>query len=96
MTRSIHRHEIPADRQWHNQELTGAVLHVATRTPYTVEIWARASDEGLRCTHSYRVFGTGEPLPDDCQYVGTAITPGGQFVWHLMMKHQPLPAAPDA
>lgn len=82
MTSTIYRYEIPVDDQWHPLPLSGAIVHVASRDPYAVELWAL--DGGPTVTRGFRVFGTGQPLPDDVQHVGTAIPPGGRLVWHLM------------
>jgi hypothetical protein len=83
MRSSIYRYEIPVDDHWHPLQLSGAILHVASRNPRVVELWAVESG-GLTKTRGFRVFGTGQPLPDNVQYIGTAIPPGGQLVWHLM------------
>lgn len=81
---AIYRYEVPVDDQWHELQLSGAVLHVDCRDPRVVELWALSSG-GPTVTHNFRVYGTGQPLPDRLTcHVGTAITPGGQLVWHLM------------
>jgi hypothetical protein len=80
--RAIHRHEVPVDDQWHTLALTGDVLHVATRNSHIVEIWTSHGDKTAE--RSFRVFATGQPLPDELNYIGTAIAPGGHLVWHLM------------
>lgn len=86
--RTIHRHEIPADGEWHDLQLNGAILHVDARTPYTVEVWALES-RGPNLTRTFCVMGTGQTMPDDGEHIGTAIIPGGQFVWHLLERCSP-------
>jgi len=83
VTEAIYRYEIPVDDRWHPLQLSGEVLHVDCRTMHAVEVWARHTD-GPTVTRSFRVYGTGQPLLDGLAYIGTAIVPGGQLVWHLM------------
>jgi hypothetical protein len=88
MTRRILRYEIPVDGRWHQvTRPRGPIVHVAARTPHTVEMWALAGadDPPLTLTCSYRVFGTGEDLPDEAaRHIGTALAAEGRLVWHLM------------
>jgi hypothetical protein len=80
---AIYRYEVPVDGQWHDLELTGTVLHVASRQPDAVEIWALQGCDAPT-GHRYQVFGTGQPLPETAMaHVGTALAPGG-LVWHLI------------
>lgn len=76
------RHEVPVDDRWHALQLSGPIVHVATRNPRVVEVWAIDTGEASSL-RGFRAFGTGQPLPPDVAHVGTAITPGGQLVWHL-------------
>jgi hypothetical protein len=87
MPLAIHRYEIPVDDQWHTISLSGDVLHIAARRSDTVELWA-FSDGSAGATCAFRVFGTGQPLPDDSalHYRGTALAPHG-LVWHLFDRH---------
>jgi hypothetical protein len=78
---AIWRYSVPIDDQWHEVHLSGAVLHVATRTVDAVDFWALNSG-GPQVSRRFRVFGTGHPLPVGVRHVGTA--PTGPFVWHLM------------
>lgn len=49
-----------------------------------IEIWAQVDDTQPTERREFRVVGTGNPMPDDCDtFIGTVITHGGQFVWHL-------------
>lgn len=87
MTRAIFRTEILVDDAWHDIALTGPMVHVAARTPYTVEIWHIADDAQPSTFHSLRVFGTGQDLPEEASsYLGAAVVPGGRLVWHLMER----------
>jgi hypothetical protein len=83
--RSILRCSIPIDDQWHTLTLTGLIVHVATRGEDYVEIWFIEDPDGTPEVRAFRVVGTGHPLePALTRHVGTAITPSGRFVWHLM------------
>lgn len=79
---AVYRHGVPVDGRWHTVGLTGPVVHVGCRQPELVELWALAGAAPMR-PRTFRVFGTGHPLPDDVAFVGTAIVPGGELVWHL-------------
>ncbi|MFD9564360.1 hypothetical protein [Streptomyces sp. NPDC059994] len=83
MSSAIYRYEIPVDDQWHAVQLSGDVIHVACRNPRAVELWGIHTD-GPSATRGFRVFGTGQPLPGKVRHVGTAPTPDGQLVWHLL------------
>jgi hypothetical protein len=83
--KTVFRQLIPVDDQWHTLELSGPIIHVAARREDAVEFWFiddPAADPEMR---AFRVVGTGQPLaPALAHHVGTAITPSGQLVWHLM------------
>jgi hypothetical protein len=83
MMRAIHRLAIPVDDQWHTIALHGPIVHVATREHRHVEIWF-IDNVGLPGEErTFRVYGTGQPDLKGT-HVGTAITPDGALVWHLM------------
>lgn len=83
MPDAIYRYEVPVDDRWHPLQLSGRIVHVDCRNPRAVEVWALHTDCSP-LTRSFRVYGTGHPLPPDVQHRGTAIAPGAQLVWHLM------------
>lgn len=87
MPLTIYRYEVPVDDQWHELRLSGDLLHIAARKADTVELWA-FSDGSPGATRAFRVFGTGQPLPDDATigYQGTTLAPSG-LVWHLFDRH---------
>jgi len=83
---AIHRYEVPVDDRAHVIALRGSIVHVWCRDPEVVEFWAFDDASVPKDSRSFRVFGTGQPLPQGqlgARYVGTAITPGGALVWHL-------------
>ncbi len=80
---AIHRFEIPVDGRWHRIGLNCDPLSVGCRVFNVVEFWAVES--GLNpAVRAFRIVGTGESMPDHCRYWGTAVTPDGQLVWHLV------------
>jgi poly(3-hydroxybutyrate) depolymerase len=82
MTGQIFRYEVPVDDRWHEISGCGTPLHVDCRDPRVVEFWAWHRDDVP--ASSFRVYGTGHPIPDGTKYRGTVIAPGGQLVWHLI------------
>jgi hypothetical protein len=82
---AVYRYVIDVDDRWHTFDLSGAVLHVGTRRPDQVEFWALHSG-GPTVEREFRVYGTGQPLDDDCRYVGTTFAATSALVWHLMER----------
>lgn len=84
---TIHRYSVPVDDAWHTIQTGGPIVHIAARTINAVEFWAHWG--GVRQDRTFRVFGTGQPLPEEdaytrAVYIGTALTePNGRLVWHL-------------
>lgn len=87
MSARILRYEVPVDDHWHTLTLPGPIVHIATRRPEVVEVWA--TDDGVGSQElDLIVVGTGQPYPagGDVCHRGTAIVPGGALVWHLMQR----------
>jgi len=87
---AVYRYEVPVDDTWHSITMhgkmsTNPILHVASRSPDTVEFWAEYRNwAGFEETRWFRVYGTGHQLPDwPMQHSGTAFAADGQLVWHL-------------
>jgi hypothetical protein len=87
MTRSVLRYEVPVDDEWHEFLLpAGEILHVGAKDHHTVSFWMVSTDDhaGWR-RRSFRVFGTGQPLPLEAgRYIGTAVIL--PLVWHLFSR----------
>ena len=50
----------------------------------TLCIWALVDPEAPKELRTFRVAGTGHPLPDEgLRYIGTTQQLGGALVWHL-------------
>lgn len=83
--KTIHRYVVPANDLPHQIELTGPIVHVATRAEVHVELWAVVDPEAAPTAHAFQVIGTGHPMPEGARtVVGTAVTPSGRLVWHLV------------
>lgn len=83
--RTVYRYVIPVNDLPHHIELTGPIVHVATRIEDHVEFWAVVDNEAEPTMHQFQVIGTGNPMPEGTvSVVGSAITPSGRAVWHLV------------
>ena len=80
----IYRHEVPVDDQWHPIETAMNPLSVGCRDLDIVEFWSWEPHDGPWAERFFRVFGTGQEIPDNVKYWGTAVSPGGALVWHLV------------
>lgn len=79
--RRILRETIPVDDQFH--QLPDRVVHVAARCEDAVDVWWLDDSDVPAQDMKVRVFGTGHLVPADADYLGSAVTPSGRFVWHL-------------
>lgn len=94
MTRRMLRYQVPADDEWHTVELkAGASVFIAAhseRGPDRVDFWAEGDlDENFAPAgplepRKFRVFGTGQPLPDGVVWRATTARSPEGLVWHLM------------
>jgi hypothetical protein len=83
---------VPVDDRWHTVALSGPIVHVGCRADDLVEVWAFATG-GPTVDRTFRVFGTGQPLPPAAgRHVGTVFAAGGALVWHLM-EHETIGAS---
>ncbi len=82
---AVFKEDVPVNDRWH--ERAGiAPLCVGSQSDHTVTFWRSATDT---TTREYCVFGTGQAIPGDAEYVGTAIAAGGLLVWHLFARKVP-------
>lgn len=83
--KTIFRQSIPVSDEWTELHLSGPIVHVATRGEDYVEIWFIDDPATEPEVRAFRVVGTGQPMaPALAHHIGTAVTPSGRFVWHLM------------
>lgn len=65
----------------------GKVVHVdCAGESRVVYVWTEQHATTRRTGHglsSARVYGTGQPIPDDAEHIGSAVTAGGMLVWHV-------------
>lgn len=83
--RAVWKYEIPVDGQTHGHTIPeGATLvHVACQDgPGFVQVWALVDPLRQPETRDFQVYGTGQDVPSDARYVGTALAPFG-LVWHV-------------
>lgn len=58
------------------------VVHVGNQHE-RVTLWFEADDDAETEGRLFYVVGTGHDIPSNCDYRGTALLLGGQFVWHV-------------
>lgn len=75
--RPIWRFTVPVDDAWHELRC-GLILHVASRVPDAVEMWA---PPGFM-PRWFRVIGTAQILDEPTVWRGTAVI--GGLVWHVV------------
>lgn len=87
----IHRTELPIDDRPHGIDLTGEILHTAVRRPGAVDIWYQPRPDGMEpMRRSFQIVGTGQPIPTHLGFYvgsshrGTAVSPDGEWVWHVL------------
>lgn len=86
MTERILKWDVPVDDAEHLIGW-GHVLSVGCQyEPDTVQVWTLedCSDGPPEPRRPVRVFGTGQPLPDSVEHLGTALVAGKPLVWHLL------------
>lgn len=85
--RRMFHYAVPDDGRAHVIELWNTpVATAATRAVHgkpSVEFWAEHTDGGLTIAHAYQVFGTGDPLPKDAEWVATCPRTDEGLVFHL-------------
>lgn len=59
------------------------ILHVALlqRAPHEPSLWIKFDPDREPVTHTFEIVGTGNPVPEHSEYVGTWQQDG--YVWHL-------------
>ncbi|MEU1763330.1 hypothetical protein [Micromonospora sp. NPDC005652] len=85
--RRILRYVVPVDDQWHTHHLSGAIVQVGAQRTDIVEFWAFHHPDEPQLARRFRVFGTGQPLPDEARtHLGAVVVTASirRLVWHLM------------
>ncbi len=89
MTRRILKWSIPVDDHDHPIG-AGPVVHVACQDhPGTVEVWTDEEVPGIGVVDlsSARVYGTGQPLPEHDEVLGSTVVLNG-LVWHVLRSRR--------
>ena len=87
MSRAIYKYEIPIDDQWHEftMPLQARVVHIGAQQADAVCAWAEVATGGDEIVkRSFRIFGTGHPIPSGAVHQGSVIS--GAFVWHAYAR----------
>lgn len=84
--RRILRYSVPVDGKWHTRKIGAPPRAVIARAESRVDFWTLEEyDEAELTERCFRVFATGEALPDALiAYWGTSVTPSGDLVRHLI------------
>jgi hypothetical protein len=84
MAKTIYRYQVPIDDRAHILALSSDPVSVAISPDLTyMEFWAEHhSGAGVR-DRAFQVYGTGHPVPDGAEYVGTAPRTRLGLVFHL-------------
>ena len=81
--RQMFRYEVPVDDQAHAFALTCNPVAAANAAGDVVEFWAEHDTTQAECDQAFRVFGTGHPLPEHAEWIGTCPRDRAGLVWHL-------------
>lgn len=97
MPRAMFRYRVVVNDRPQAFQLSGDPLHVEAarlgvgpEAQHVVDFWAEGDDDfarDYRITRTFRVFGTGHPLPEHARWWGTTARTGEGFVWHLYEVH---------
>jgi hypothetical protein len=64
------------------------IVHVAAQQgPTVVQLWAEVETTAPKVTRQFFIAGTGHPIENGAEYIGTAICLDGALVWHLYELH---------
>lgn len=70
------------------------IAFVGSKNDGFVDIWAVVDEDAMdnNVVRTFQIFGTGHPIPEDAQYMGTSIQSSGSvmvngtMVWHLFER----------
>ncbi len=87
----VHKYEVPYGEGSVSMSKGAELLHVATqpKDPQGKEgvcVWALVDPSTELERRKIGYFATGEEIPTEAEYVGTAITPDKTFVWHVFAR----------
>ena len=83
MTRRVLKWDVRVDDRAHPIG-SGPVAHVACQSSANVvQVWTDEPDAEQVTIRSARVYGTGQPVPDGDEHLGSTLTEDGFLVWHV-------------
>src|SRR6187455_1333368 len=82
--RTVHKFTLLHDGGDNRIEMdrAGGILMVAEQN-YLTTLWVCVDTEAPTAVRTFRVFGTGHPIPEGWVPVGSFIAAAGYFVWHV-------------
>lgn len=61
-------------------------IHVGSEAPDIVCVWAALDSDAPKDERTFRIFGTGHPIPDEVGFEGyLGSTQAPPFVWHVFV-----------
>lgn len=91
MPRRILKWNVPVDDTSHPVGAGPVVLVGCQGDIETVQVWTEEYDSVDPRMEQARVYGTGQPLPDDHadgEHVGSVAVAGGHLVWHVFRSRR--------
>lgn len=81
------RYQVPVDDKPHIIALSHSPVAVAAVQTglytFVVEFWCEHTEDAPPSKRTFKVFGTGHPLPEDAKWIGTCPRTEAGLVWHL-------------
>lgn len=87
--RVVHKYEVGHGSAVTHMPPGAKLLHVDTQPSGSGEgvfVWAEVDPDAATVRWEISYYATGEPVPMDAEYVGTAVTSNGAFVWHVYQR----------
>lgn len=86
--RRMFRHTVPVDDLAHviglsHSPVRAVAFAMSSWNDAMVEFWAEHTEGAPQTGRTFQVFGTGQPLPDDAEWVGTCPRSANGLVFHL-------------
>jgi hypothetical protein len=78
----VHKFEIPYAESYARMPEEAEILHVEAIVG-KVYAWALVDPKAKNVARAIGYFATGDPIPENAVYRGTAISEDRAFVWHV-------------
>lgn len=86
LTRRVLKWPVPVDDADHPIGAGPVVFVEAQGYRSTVFVWTEEPQDVAHAVRRARVYGTGQPIPNDDVHIGSTIA--GPFVWHVYAADQ--------